>query len=155
MALGLQTIREAVKTRLTNATNGVRGREVTVYAYRPAVGERSYPCLIVAPPEGTQYVDYFMTFGTTGQADIALDVEVHVDNYSEESQQIALDAFLSAGSAATFTASVFNAIEADVTLSGAVESCKAMRADSPRPSDEIAGVMVARIPLEIIARKDA
>jgi hypothetical protein len=70
---------------------------------------------------------------------------------SEISQQIAMDDYLSVGSG--FTSSIVDALLADVTLGGAVDTIKIGNATEPQWEDSDRDVLIARIPLEIVATK--
>jgi hypothetical protein len=148
VALGLKVIREAVETRLANVTNGVRGRPTNIYAHPPRFPPP--PWIGVKPGVGGEYVAYFETFGRGGKATVLLTIEVGIVA-SEISQQIAMDDYLSVGSG--FTSSIVDALLADVTLGGAVDTIKIGNATEPQWEDSDRDVLIARIPLEIVATK--
>ncbi len=121
MALDLYAIRTALADQIKAALQGT-GRDANVYAYPP--DSPASPAVLIRPRGGTPtYVQYHQSFSMNEQGDgalagIELEIEIRVGG-SEVDAQIAMDDYLSTGTAA----SIVNAVEADKTLGGAVESC--------------------------------
>lgn len=111
MASSLPTIRDALKTRLATIT-GLRCYDVV-----PAKPE--LPAGVVGIPES---VTYNLTFG--GGATWILPIRVYVSNADPRSAQEALDLYI----APTGTKSIKAAIEGDISLGGAVDTCRVTQA---------------------------
>lgn len=147
MALGLQTIREALETRLsTYLASG--SRQTNVYAYPPETLQ--YPAIGIHTGEG-DYITYWETMSDSGVASVRFVIRIYAAARYVDAQ-MAVDAYLSAGSG--FTSSIVNAILADKTLGGTVETCRLLEARGLVP-DEVTGGWVADVPIEIYARKVA
>ena len=151
MALGLQTIRTAVETRLST---GITGRQVTVLPNPPLDIDGTYPCICVVPgSDQGPYISYFETFSNNGKALVRFTLRLYVSAADQVSAQIAMDAFLSYGSG--FTSSILGAFLGDRTLGGAVDDCIILTASAPQPVNEQGQVWVADLPLDVYATKVA
>lgn len=131
--LVIGTIRTALKTRLDAAS---MTRAVAVYDYvddRDAVTQ--YPCIFIGHADP---VDYAITFGSAGIAELPLEVEVRAQAADQRSAEKVLDDLLSAGTGAT--SSVYDAINADRTLGGACRTLTVVAASPPRPGSNQNGV---------------
>lgn len=130
MALDLAAIREALAQQIRDALIQ-SGRQANVYAYPPDSPE--LPAVLIQPRAGTgTYVQYHQSFSLNAQGDgalagIELEIEVRVGGFLSESDR-AMDDYLSTGT----DASLINAVEADKSLGGAVESCWIRAVAAPR-----------------------
>lgn len=125
--LVIGTIRTALKTRLDAAS---MTRSVAVFDYAPDDPDAitQYPCIVIrhASP-----IDYAVTFGPAGIAELPLLVEVRAQAADGRSAEKVLDDLLSAGTGAT--SSVYDAIMGDVTLGGACRTLRIVAASPPTP----------------------
>lgn len=137
MSLTLSAIREALAAQLRTET----ARQVTVYAYKPPT--MSYPCLALVAGEG-DYVTYTETFDAV--ATVNLVIEVHISSLKID-EQVALDDFLSAGSANL--SSIVRAVNADRTLGGVVEMCFVRGARGPTLNPTDPDPLVGLVPVQI------
>lgn len=121
MALDLGAIRTALQDQV-NIALAASDRPANVYAYAPNSPE--LPAVIIRPRLGTgEYVQYHQSFansirGDNALAGIELEIEVRVGGWDIDAE-MAMDAYLSTGVAA----SIIDAVEADPTLGGVIESC--------------------------------
>ena len=143
VGLNLRAIREAIKAQLDAAGFD---RSVTVYAYHP--GSLTFPCIIVRP--ASDYVGYFTTFGENGLADVQFEIEIQTTGRVIDAQ-MALDDWLSVGSGAT--SSLVDALMADVTLGGAVQTCRLLSAGGYPDVELSDGPLSVRLPLEVTINK--
>lgn len=140
--LTIRAVREAIAEQLAKNLD----RETNVYPYMQDAPQ--YPCVMVLPATGDA-VSYFKTFSSVGLAELRLDLHIYTTSADPVSAQIAIDDYLSAGGANQ--SSVLDAILADMTLGGAVETCVPLTAIyGPLGADPASAV----IPLQIILRKD-
>lgn len=114
MALDLYAITKAIATQIDTGTN----RAIATYALVPPATPQ-FPCVIVRANE--QFVTYFDTFGDNRLCDVQLELLVMHQGTSDEDSQIAVLDMLSAG--AGKTNSVIDALMADQTLGGTVQTC--------------------------------
>ncbi len=144
MALNLSAIREALVNQIQAGVDVA----VNVYAYMP--GAPMFPCVAVVP--AGEYVTFHGTFdsgpGTGGISYVNLDVHV-VESGQVENAGRFVDDMLSTGTGN----SVIEAIEADVTLGGVVESCVTMTGHVVNPGDLNATIIDGVIRCQIMVRK--
>lgn len=154
MALNLQTIRQALESQIATALNA-SGRPANVYSYPPDSPE--LPAVMIRPRQGTAtYVQYHQSFANTQRGDnalagIELEIEIRVGGWDTDAQ-IAMDAYLSTAT----TASIINAVEADKTLGGAVESCWIRATSAPSryvPDDGVREYLAAKFEFEAFERR--
>lgn len=143
------TVRAAIKSTLDAASIS---RALAIYAYRPfwtADQFTQYPCLIIGYDTDTEYMG---TFGPHGLAELHLRLELRTESSDCISAEMAMDAFLAAGTGAD--SSVFDALLADPTFGGVVGSSIARTATPPRPLEE-SGVRYwsSFIPLTVYASR--
>jgi hypothetical protein len=118
MALNLKAIREALAAQI----NANTGRELHAYAYPPgSPGEM--PAVVVRA--GEEYVNYYVDQGAQTDVTFILDVIAPCRVSLEDGLRV-LDELLSAD--AGEPNSVFDAIETDPTLGGAVVHCEVLTA---------------------------
>lgn len=147
MALGLNTIRTALETRLQTYLNS-GSRPTTVYAYPP--DSPSFPSIGIVPGEG-DFITYYETMSDSGISSVRLVIRLYLSARFIDAQ-MAIDDYLSAGSG--FTSSILNAILADKTLGTTVDTC-IIREVRGVSFDEMTGQWTVDIPIEIFARKVA
>lgn len=141
--LRLKEIREAIKTQLANKFD----RGLNVYAYHP--GSVQYPCLIVRP--ASDYVEYFATFGGNGLSDVNFELELMVVGRLVDAQ-IVIDDFLSVGTGSA--ASIVDALMADPTLGGKVQTVRPLSALGYGDVESGDGPLSVRIPLAVTIKKN-
>ena len=137
MSLDLDRIHQAVATAVRAAV----GDEFTVHAY-PGEGGTG-PYIEIAP--GAPYVAYFATMGTNGRADVNVTVRGFPMTGNAETAFRRVVAYLASGT--DFPRSIVDALMADKSLGGVVESCVALTAEW------VADEELFEIPVEIIALK--
>lgn len=108
MGLNTATIREAIATKLQTTC----GLNAFPYEVVPQV----YPRARVLPDTPT--IVYHGTFGTSGMSELAFNVEVAVSSPDPVAGQKVLATYIGTG----VSTSVLDALEADVTLAGAVDN---------------------------------
>jgi hypothetical protein len=145
MAFNPKEIREALAEQLRQ--NVARG--INYFAYRPANPPVPYVAVICDDP----YVGYHETFATatTGAlCDVRFMIEI---GHSGEAQsaQIFIDELLASGTGQQ--SSVIDAIEADRTIGGTVETCIVLRAGPITPTDPDRSAHFALVPLQIALRR--
>lgn len=154
MALDLAEIRQALETVITAALNS-SSRPANVYAYPPDSPE--LPAVLIRPRQNTAtYVQYHKSFSSNQQGDnalagIELEIEVRAGGWDIDAQ-MAMDAWLSTGTAA----SIINAVEADKTLGGVIESCWIRAVGAPQrfiPEDGVREYLAARFEFEGFERR--
>lgn len=129
MALDLVALRSALKTQIKNALDA-SATPANVYDYPPDSPE--LPAVLIRPRTNTPtYVQYHQSFASTNQGDgalagIELEIEVRTGGWDIDSARV-MDRYLSTGTAA----SIINAVEADKTLGGEIESCWIRAAAAP------------------------
>ena len=114
MSLNIATIRTALKTQLATALNAST-QPLNVYDYPPDTPSLNALLILPAPSEDGKYIHYHGTFGPNSQCTIGLRLELRVDGGQIDAAK-QMDLYLSSGNAESVT----SALEADVTLSGAV-----------------------------------
>jgi len=123
-----KTIREAVKRTIAEA--GL-GRTVAVHAYAPtadADAVAQYPCVLIGWADPAQYR---VTFGAQGIASLPLELEIRTQSADGVSAEMALDDLLAAGAGAG--SSIWDALDSDATLGGAVRTSTCEMTAPPRP----------------------
>lgn len=137
--LNLRAIKVAATDQVRDAINPTR--PTTVRPFRLKVPGA---CITVEVTD----ITYFTTMGPNGQAEVAMDLTITLDNAEKDSAEIAMDDYLSVGTGNG--ASIADAINADPTLGGVVESCVVLEVGSP--TDTVDGYE-ATFPLKILTRK--
>lgn len=107
------TIRTAIKAQIDAASIS---RALTVYDYPPETV--AYPCVAILHADESP--DYAVTFGPSGIASMPFVVDIRTTSADGVSAAKALDDLLTAGTGST--SSVFDALNADHTLGGAIRS---------------------------------
>ena len=123
-------IRTAIKTQLGAASIS---RAITVYDYPPEAC--SYPCIAIL--HAGESADYAVTFGATGIASMAFRVEIRTTSADGISAAKALDDLISAGTGAD--SSVYDALNADHTLSGAIRTFTFTGFSPPQIREDVTG----------------
>ena len=126
-----RTIREAVKKTIDSA--GL-GRSVAVHAYAPTVDPDAvsqYPCILIGWADPA---DYRLTFGAQGIASLPLELEIRTQSADGISAEMALDDLLAAGTGAG--SSIWDALDSDSTLGGAVARTICVMSAPPRPQGD-------------------
>jgi hypothetical protein len=141
MAAVMTTVKEALAAQISAyfAANG--GRQTNVRPYRSV---STYPCITMAI---TDLVP-FGTMGPAGIAEVQLMVTIHVNSADPDSDEIAMDDYMSVG--VGNGSSVIDAINSDHTLGGVVENVTALEVRAPvdTPND-----YAADVPLMVLLRK--
>lgn len=114
MPLNLSAIRTALATRIVAGT----AREVHAYPY-PTGSPGEMPAVVIR--SGEEYINYFVTQGDAADVSLILDIIAPARVSIEDGLRV-LDELLSAD--AGLPNSVFDAIEADRSLGGVVETCQ-------------------------------
>ena len=122
-------------------------RDVTVYAFDPGEGGRSYPCIVIDP--GDPYVEYHTTFGDNALAGIELRVRVLI-NAAELDQRIALADFSSAGTDAP--SSILGAVETSLSLGNVVANVCCFRVHGFEPDEP--GVLSATFDVQVRTHRE-
>lgn len=112
MALDVNRIVTALAAQIQVEVN----REVNVYSGL-VPGTAVPPCILIVPAE--DFIDYHVSFGSTGLAEVNLRVQVVTPAGPGVDGQVALYEFFSAG--AGLGNSVLDAVYTDKTLDGVVE----------------------------------
>ena len=126
-----RTIREAVKATIDSA--GL-GRSVAVHAYAPTVDPDAvsqYPCILIGWADPA---NYRLTFGAQGIASLPLELEIRTQSADGISAEMALDDLLAAGTGAG--SSIWDALDSDATLGGAVRTSTCVPSSPPRPQGD-------------------
>jgi hypothetical protein len=145
MALDLTEIRTALATQIVDGVaDGLNG-----YPYPKAA-----PALpAVEIHAGEPYVNYHVTFGEAAHMDVQLEIQLLIPRGDHETSQQIVDRLLSTGGGAT--SSVIDAVEADKTLGGTVQSAHIQFAEKPEAVD-LGGQVPAwrvRMPVLILMRR--
>ena len=141
MAFDIQAIRRALAAQIrANIAD-----DIDVYAYP---NEGPTMASITVYPAAGDYVSYFKTMGSNGQADLVFRLKIEVGSNEIESIEMRLDRMLGSGSGNT--SSVIDAILVDHTLGGTVSSVFVPSAVMGDPDVDPG---VAWIPVEIILSK--
>lgn len=142
MSLNLTAIREA----LADQIQGGISEEISCFPYNtPKTGT----CVVIREPD--QYVGYYETFGTDGLADVQLLVDLIVSAQSEDAQRL-LDEMRSVGLG--MANSVVDAIHADKTLNGTVDTCIVRSATGTQAyGPDGSSQLVSTLPIEIVLSK--
>lgn len=114
MALNLTAIREALAAQIVAGTD----REVHAYPY-PLGSPGEMPAVVIR--SGEEYINYFVTQGDAADVALILDIIAPCRVSIEDGLRV-LDELLSV--AAGLPNSVFDAIEADLSLGGVVDTCQ-------------------------------
>lgn len=138
----------AVRAALARQLRSRLGASVNVYDH-PVTGP-SLPCIQVRA--GDPYVNYFVTMGDVGMADVRFVLDLQVAKATGESGAVLVDQLLSMGS----TGSVPDAVFTDRTLGGVVEDCVVLVAGEPALLDAGNGTPVWQVdlPVQIIVKKE-
>ena len=141
MAAVMSTVKQALAAQISAyfAVNG--GRQTNVRPYRAV---STYPCITMAITD----LIPFDTMGPQGIAAVHVTVTIHCNSSDPDSDEIAMDDYLSIGTANG--SSVIDAINSDHTLGGVVENATALevRAPADTPND-----YAADLPLTVLLRK--
>lgn len=138
--LTIGAICEALKAQLDA---NLVGRQQNVYAY--PVPTPKVPSITIEPDSG-DFVDYFQTMGATGLSALRLVLVMNPGPSTDaQSMFIRLYDYLSAGTGNR--SSVVDAVMADKSLGGVVDSCTVLRAEVDVDS------VTARLPVQILVRK--
>jgi hypothetical protein len=143
MAFDPKAIREAIKDQLKLHI----AKDIEVFEYKPASPNYPYIAILTDDP----YVGYHETFkssSTGALCDVRMLLEV-AQNGEAQNAQMYVDDLLSSGTGRT--SSVIDAIEADRTLGGKVDTCIVSRAGPIVPNEE--GAATALLPLQIALRR--
>lgn len=125
MSFTLADIRTALKAQLMG---GALEREINVSLY----GEPTEPpALYLWPTESGDYITYDQSFGNVA-VDVEFELEIDASGSDSGSVWVRIDDFLSAG--VGNPSSIVDAINADPTLGGVVESCRPVSARVDRDS---------------------
>jgi hypothetical protein len=143
--LTLSAIRDALAAQIRANID----RSVTVHARNP--GGRSGRNIVITPE--TDYIEYALTMGPNGQADVFFAIDIECPAAQLDSAQIALDDFLSVGQGNT--SSVVDAIQAgrdtvNGALGGLVADVVCLTADGPNLD---ADPITARLHVHVIVHK--
>ena len=122
--MNLTTIRQALADQLDAQLTGTSPR-ANVYAYPPS-SPAGVSLLLTPSAQDGQYVTTHGTMGASALCDIGFRLEVRVDGPDEDAAR-AMDAYLSTGT----PESIVDAIEADTTLSAAVQNVYVSGASVP------------------------
>lgn len=141
MGADIGAIRQALVDQIRNNLD----RATNVYRYQTAW---ALPAVTIEPSD--PYISVYETFGPNGLSDIEWDVCVNVTAAELDDAEAAMDDYLSIGSGNN--SSVVDAIHADVSLAGLVESCRCLTVGAPTVLP--VGVLQARLHVQIILRKD-
>lgn len=145
MAFDPRAIREALAQQIKD---GVQ-REVNAYAYIP--DSPAYP--YVGIRSGTPYVTYHETMKSASVGalcDFQLVIEV-AQNARTQDAQIFVDDLVAAGTGEM--SSVVDAIEADRTLGGLVDTCVCLACEQGPTTNEDDGTTTAVLPVHIWLRR--
>lgn len=140
MGLDIGPIRQALADQIQNNID----RRTNVYRYSTAW---ALPAVTIEPSD--PFVSVFETMGPDGQSDIELDVCIYAVAAVLDDAEMAIDDYLSIGNGNN--SSVVDAIHADLTLGGLVESCKCLTVGAPTVL--ATGVVQVRLHVQIILRK--
>ena len=142
--LDITAIRQAIADQLRTNLD----RETNVYPYW--VEAPQFPCVMVVPEQGGEFVSYFRTFTAQGLSELRFELHIWTVGTDATSAQRAIDDYLSAGG--DNQSSVLDAVMTDPTLNGVVESCVPLTAlRGPMGPDPQRAI----VPLQVIVRKDA
>lgn len=122
---------EAIHRALAAQIRANVAEDTNVYPF-PMAG-RMPPCITVYPAAGT-YLDYWKTFGPNGDADMMVRLKVEVDAAEGESSGIKMCRYLGVG--VGNTSSVIDAVMADRTLGGTVDSAVILTAEWADPDTD-------------------
>lgn len=142
MAANLKLIHEACATRL----NAGIARDWNVAAF-PYSG-KPLPLIEVWPGSG-DYIAYWGTFGASGTADLVLDIRIQVATGDAFTTFKQITDMLSVGTG--HTSSVIDALMADKTLGGTVETLRVLTGRWPVDDDNLGSVAI--VPVELVLRK--
>jgi hypothetical protein len=141
-------VREAVKAQLDNA--GL-ARTVAVHLYHPGGDDddaiTQYPCIIIGWADSA---DYRETFGAQGIASLPLELDIRTQAADPRSAEKALDDLLAAGTGAD--SSIFDALDADVTLDATVSVSQITMTQRPEPQRTPNGVLYWSARLSLACR---
>lgn len=138
MSLDYRAVKDALATQIEEYVD----RELTVRPYRALPG--TFPCLTMKVGTTT-----FETMSSGGFAKVLLDLVLTVNHADPDSAEIAMDDFMSVGSA--FPSSIIDAVQSDRTLGGVVSTCKVL--DPIPAADDVDGGYQQVIPLELMVKK--
>lgn len=139
MAFNIGTIREAIATQLQSVLT-------TTNVYAREVGEPKLDAIIVRFAPGGA-ITYFDTMSNAGDVALNLELEVLVGGNASNAQ-IRLEEYLSCGTGMTY--SIHDALEANVTLGGAVHYCHPLTATVTQSNESNARAIV---PLTVTVSK--
>ena len=117
-------------------------RQVTVRPYRTPPATR--PCITMDITD----ITYYQTMGAYGLAQLDLNLTLWIATGDKDSDDVAMSDYLSGGTANR--SSIFDAINIDVTLGGAVDSCTCLLV---RPPVDIGDDYQAVFPVSILCKK--
>ena len=143
MGCDLKRIHQALADQVRARINA----DVEVYAWPQRTPANK--SVTVYPGASGPYVDYFGTMGANGMAAMSVELVVEFVSIDDESEFSLLSELLSVGTGAE--ASIVDAVHADVSLGGLVQSATILTVDWPF---DPAGPITARLPCNILFLKE-